>query len=668
MKICSFKIQNFKTFDSEGITLSASDLTALIGENSTGKSNVLEALDIFFNFSKTKISKQCFHHDDISKEILIEVTFEKLTADELKKFSIHLDEKKALTITQKIKVIPPEDKSLVDIDEDEYDYQENKHGTKWEATLEWAKYGPKPPGKKDLTAWWKQELRIADFNFKSMFENENIPTQEIYYEKIQQLWEEHFDIIPKEKMTGDEKVLGWSNKLKGNLPKFFYVPAVKSVEEDLKCQKTNPFGVMINWLTDNISDDIKRDFEGKAEKIISEAIEKIDKDEDGSSKLKFINDQLNTNLGVTLDCKLELKFGKPKISDIVFPTPNLYADDGYHSEITLKGHGLQRLTILSLLRTYNDLKKRTDKNDRNMILAIEEPEIYLHPPVKRATYKLIRELSSGPDQVVYSTHDGFFVSVEHFDEIRLFRRVVGHKPKTVIHELQIGDLIKHYKNTYGKVVDEMSLRHRFAHICDDSKNEGFFAKKVILIEGETEKYSLPIYFEHKNFDIDKERIAIISAGSADNIGYLYIIFNEFHIPCYIIFDGDKPDGDPESWDDTKKEDAKNKTRRNRELLKLIGESADENVTYTFPATAVNSKYAVWEKDFETAFHLGIDGYEEIKGESTKLYGTTSKPLAGRFIATYLTEKTPEKISPHVDSLIAQIKGIEWSQSCLNCSD
>lgn len=668
MKISYLKIQNFKTFDSKGISLTISDLTSLIGENSTGKSNIIEALDLFFNFSKSKMSKRCFHHDDITQEIIIEVKFINLSDVELKKFSIHLGDEKDLTITQRIKVAPPDGKTLAEADEGEYEYDENKHGTKWEATLDWAKLDSKAPTKKEIKAWWKEELTIGEFNFKKLFTDESEPLPEIYQEKLQQLWDSYFDIVPKQKVTGDEKVLGWKNKLKGNLPKFFYVPAIKNVEDDLKVLKTNPFGEMINWLTENISDDIKKEFSTKAETIINEALEKIDKDEDGSSKIKFINDQLNTNLGINLDCKLELKFGKPKISDIIFPSPQLYADDGYHSEISYKGHGLQRMTILSLLRTYNDLKRKSDKSERNMILAIEEPEIYLHPPIKRATYKLLRNLSGGNDQVIYSTHDGYFISVEHFDEIRLFRKVKGDKTKTEIYGLKIDTLIEHYKNEYKKAIDEISLRHRFSHICDVSKNEGFFAKKIILIEGETEKYSLPIYFEHKSFDLDNERIAIISAGSVDNISYLYVIFNEFHIPCYIIFDGDKPDGTPDEWDNKQKEDAKNKTKRNRELLNLVGERIDNNADYLFPETAIKRNYAVWKKDFETAFHLSIDGYDKIKAEATKFYGTSSKPLAGRFIASYLTTKAPDKISSHVDSLIENVKSLEWVESCLKSTE
>jgi len=669
MKILKLTVQNFKTFDSSGITLSLTDLTSFVGENSAGKSNILEALDLFFNFSKSKISKRTFHHDDISKAIVIEVTFTQLSPIEKRKFRIHLSENgEELTITQRIYLKLDDEQRVTDIDETDYEFEESKHGTKWNATEEfsWAKLENKKPTKTNIKKWWKTELDVGGLNFKSLFDDPGIePTPDLYKEKIESLWDEHFDIITKEKIVGDEKVLGWKNKLKGNLPKYFYVPAVKHVEEDLKVLKTNPFGEMLSWLTQNISDEIKKDFEEKTKVLIEGALSEIDKDDDGHSKIAFLNDRLNANLGVGLDCHLELKFGKPSISDIIFPSPQLYANDGYESGIWQKGHGIQRLTIFSFLRTYNDFKRKIVVEDRrNIIVAIEEPEIYLHPPIKRATYKLLRDLSKEKDQIIFSTHDSYFVAVEYFDEIRLFRKKFGEKPKTLIYEFSIEKLIEHYRVCYRIDANELSLRHRFGYICDQSKNEGFFARKVVLIEGETEKNSLPIYFSKRGFDLDHERISIISAGSVDNISYLYVIFNEFNIPCYIIFDGDKPVEDTATLSGDKRKDVSNKSRRNKELLKFVGESIDEDAQYLFPATSVNENYAVWEKNFEETFHKPLDNYNEIKERAKKLYGTDSKPLTGRFFAEVITTEFPDKINPYIDGLIENINRCVWKNSCL----
>jgi hypothetical protein len=43
-----------------------------------------------------------------------------------------------------------EGQSIADIDEEDYDFEESKHGTKWEATIEWARLREKPPKKTNI--------------------------------------------------------------------------------------------------------------------------------------------------------------------------------------------------------------------------------------------------------------------------------------------------------------------------------------------------------------------------------------------------------------------------------------------------------------------------------------------------------------------------------------
>jgi putative ATP-dependent endonuclease of OLD family len=669
MKIKNMIIKNFKTFDSEGINLTMKDLTTLVGENNVGKSNVLEALDIFFNYSKTKINKSSFHHDDVQKEIVIEVTFYKLSDEEKKRFRPHLDEEgMSLTITQKINLEREVDEDDDTLLQDDYIFVENKHGTKLVATKEyaWANIKDKSPTKKDINKWWEENLVIGDFNFKSLFDDPNsVPSPDEYHSNLKKLWEEYYDIIPKEKTTGDDKVLGWKNKLKGNLPKYFYIPAVKKVEEDVKVTKTSPFGEIISWLTQNITQDIREDFEQKTQSLVEKVVSSIDQDEQGESKLGFINKKLNKNLGVDLQCELAVKFGMPTLDEIVFPSPQIIANDGYESDISQKGHGLQRLTIFSLLRTYNDFQIKSKNDLRNIIIGIEEPEIYLHPPIKRFVYSLLRNISEGKDQIIYSTHDTTFVSIENFDEIRLFRKIKESKILTKIYEFSYEKLIVFYKKKFNKDIEEKSLRHRFGYICDDAKSEGFFSNKVVLIEGETEKYSLPIYFSKRSFNLDENRISLISAGSVDLISYLYIIYNEFNIPCYVIFDGDKPQDILENLPERKTDDIKKKSNRNKELLSLLGKNVNDSQENIFPNTEINECYSVWEKNFEIEFHRCQKNYDEIKKEAKELYGTDSKPLTGRFFAEKITTCYPSQINPKIDELIKRIKNLTWKSSCLS---
>lgn len=663
MKIKSIRIQNFKTFGSDSISFTFNDITALIGENSVGKSNILEALDLFFNFSKAKISFKSFHHDNFHNPIIIELCFYKLNEAEIKTFKSHLDESKNLTITQHIEAISQnEEKSIKDAATDEIDFIESKHGTKLQPTAEyeWAVWREdKLPTKKNILTWWKNSLQIGNHDFKALFESDVEPTPEVYNEKLKIFYDQFSDDIPQERVTGDEKVLGWKSKLKANLPKYFYIPAIKNVADDLKVTKTSALGELIGWLSASVSKDIKDEFRTQSSALVEALFNRIDLDSEGKSRIGLINKALNDNIGFDIGCSLEIKFGRPEIQDIIFPQPMVYANDGYDSELTNKGHGIQRLALFSLLRTYNTFDFGKKSTERNIIIGIEEPEIYLHPPLKRATYNLLRSISTGNDQVIYTTHDSFFISVEYFDEIRLFRKSEGKTPVTKVYELPIVQIMNYYKSEFNREVSEKSIRDRFCHIIDETKNEGFFAKKIILIEGETEKYALPIYFKGLDFDIDSNRIALISAGSVDLISYLLLIFNEFSIPCYVIFDADKPKEEINNLSGDKKEDAKNKSRRNKELIKLLGLNPPDDLFY-FPSSVIDKNYAAWEYDFEEEFHKCVSNYKQLKSQAKSIYGSDSKPLTARFIAEHIV-KNKEHIDSKIKEMIEHIKTFKWNQ-------
>ncbi|AEV97456.1 hypothetical protein A4D02_35735 [Niastella koreensis] len=664
MKIKSASFKNFKTFSEAGIFFSLNDLTALIGENSVGKSNVLEGIDLFFNFSKSKIFINSFHHDNYLRPIVIELTFHKLTDGESRIFKSHLDEMGNLTVTQYIECVCTNDeKPLAEANMDEIDFIESKHGTKLQPTTEYdwtVLQDDKLPTKANVKAWWKKELKVGDFDFKTLFNSKDEPTQEVYVEKLRLLWNEYSGNIPQEQITGDEKMLGWKSKLKANLPKYFYIPAIKNVADDLKNTKSSALGELINWISSSVSKEIKNEFKVKSTELVGDLLKKIDIDDDGNSKIGMINKALNENVGFDIGCSLELKFGSPEMDDLIFPEPKVYGNDGYYSEITEKGHGIQRLALFSLLRTYNTFDFGKKNAEKNIIIGIEEPEIYLHPPLKRSTYSLLQRISRGDDQVIYCTHDSLFLSVEFFDEIRMFRKSDGNNPETKVYEFSVSQLVEFYKKLYGKTIDEKSIRHRFYHIIDESKNEGFFAKKVVLIEGDTEKYALPNYFKAKGFNLDVNRVAIISAGSVDNISYLLLIFNEFRVPCYVIFDGDKPKDEPSTYTDSSRDDLINKSIRNKELFQLLNKPVT-NEQFFFPATSVDQNFTVWERNFEDEFHRSLVNYNQLKSEAKKLYGNDSKPLTARYISEKISND-PAKIDAKIDSMINKLKELKWNKS------
>jgi putative ATP-dependent endonuclease of OLD family len=85
------------------------------------------------------------------------------------------------------------------------------------------------------------------------------------------------------------------------------------------------------------------------------------------------------------------------------------------------GQGTQSLAVLFLFQAYvHVLLKPTFKPETEAILALEEPEAHLHPQATRA---LAANLGRIKSQKIISTHSPYFVQEIPFTQIRFFRRV-----------------------------------------------------------------------------------------------------------------------------------------------------------------------------------------------------------------------------------------------------
>jgi len=74
---------------------------------------------------------------------------------------------------------------------------------------------------------------------------------------------------------------------------------------------------------------------------------------------------------------------------------------------------------------------------------------------------------------------------------------------------------------------------------DSVRNEMFFAKKILLVEGPTEKYSLPYAFKLMNIDINEKGISIIDSASKNNLPFIIKILKAFKIPFVVLHDEDR---------------------------------------------------------------------------------------------------------------------------------
>ncbi len=82
------------------------------------------------------------------------------------------------------------------------------------------------------------------------------------------------------------------------------------------------------------------------------------------------------------------------------------------------GQGTQRLVILSILKAYTDLLlERSIISDNLTLIVFEEPEVYLHPKLKKELNNVLRKIGNTTNhQVIITTHDPYFASSNFNDE------------------------------------------------------------------------------------------------------------------------------------------------------------------------------------------------------------------------------------------------------------
>lgn len=300
------------------------------------------------------------------------------------------------------------------------------------------------------------------------------------------------------------------------------------------------------------------------------------------------------------------------------------AETGMTFRASELGMGVQASITIAILKAYSQLKLKNQTP-----IFVDEPELYLHPQGRRNFHRIIRDLADNGTQVFITTHSTEFISLDRFDEINIVRKskeqgtyirkadanafVEDLKIRTGI-ESSVDDLMFMYKNAYENTGDSQRA------------SEAMFARKVLLVEGESEVLILPYFFDLLGYDYIAEGLTIVRCGGKSEIDRFFRLYSEFGIPCFVLFDGDKQN--------IGKEDEKSTVKKNHGILNLFG-CNDE-----FPDNVVHNQYLGFEYRLEE--NLGIGEVGEAK--ALRLFQRTKEKI---------TEK--ESIPSWVEEMIGAIQ-------------
>ena len=515
MNIAQIRVRNYRSL--KDVEASVSNFACIIGENNAGKSSLLQAFAIFLK--KARLGKSDFY--DESEPISITVRLEDVTKDDLAVLAethrtrivrdVHGG---SLTFVRKYlpsgssellsrRLVPADERFL------ETSYNDGLKGKNRQQVRDY------------LTATY------PELGEEAIGEVANITAAKA-------LLERHADQLPPEaRIPQDEKLsTGIENSVSPLFPEAIYVPAVKDLSDEVKTTQSATFGKLISLLLKEIEDELG-DLQGWFDDLDKRLNRTLGPDDipidERISGVRDIEAALEYNLRETFsNVNVELRIPPPEFKTI-FQGADIEIDDGVKGNVDTKGDGLRRAATFAILRSYVRFAKgiaQPDKQRLNQYLFLfEEPELYLHPVAQVILFDAL-SLISKRHQVIISTHSPFFFKPDNTDKfIKVKKERAQPKPIGVLAHIDLTDL---------------SDRDLFEIISFENNNSAFFARKVVLVEGDSELIALPHIARSLNeqWDFAKSHIALVKIGGKGNIQRFRQFFDRFDIEVSVVADLD----------------------------------------------------------------------------------------------------------------------------------
>lgn len=625
MIIDRIHISNFRSY--ANCTVDLTPTQAIVGYNNAGKSNLLKAIRLFMEASKRLLNEDCFHHHNTSDPITIRVRFKDLNEWEREKFDSWLYEEDTLIVERRFESTG------------EGSYNIERVAITREPSPEWLKENL-ISGRK-IKEWWehKEDLSVAGLDFGSKLGTSRPQVGE-WKEAAEEFVNEHRETIPFEEVKR-KNPKGLKKTLKAGLPEFIHVPAISDVTEEAKINKSNPFGRLINSTLNRVAKEKMKEVTDRIEQLGK----LLNRGEERLSAIQDVEDNLNELMQELSDIEVEIAVDVPTLEDLVGAS-ELFAHGNARTRIEDKGHGLQRSMVFTILRAYSDLiseELEDESSTKTTIFGFEEPETYQHPQSQRTLLSVFRDITDSRNQIIYTTHSSHFVNVDRFDEVCIMRKEgENENAHTQPTQLTMDRMLKDLKARHDIQGSASGIRNQYANAFDVEIGEGFFADKVVLVEGRSERYILPIYARLLGYDLDRHNVAVVRAGGKGPLDRLLRVFTGFDIPTYMIFDGDKESDDG---------DIKEKTG---ELIELMGGNFDGIQSL---GNTIDDTYAVWGDDLEQVLEDEIDLYQDYCQEVRDQWGPVGKALRHRYMAVQIQDEVQNDGVEPVDVVPPSMKNV-----------
>jgi CRISPR-associated exonuclease Cas4 len=537
------------------VELVVSDFLILLGANNHGKSNILSAIEFGLSTAVKLTSEDFFFFRETGDQVLwVEMVFEQLTEQEKRTFQKYLRNDSTIRLRKSAHLQVSED-----------------------IVIAYNGYVQEP------AQWWLKGSAFERLSTLQQVEAESINVPELTVlqgggrvtkQRVQDFQQtyisQHRAEMTFTEILEEGPLLGTKNVAGGVLPELFLVPAVRDLSDETKFKTTTTFGRLLQRAVKEMAEHDPRfiDLRTRLQQIVGDLNARPEGPPETMSELARLESVLTTEL-TSWGVNVSIQVAPPDLEKVFELGTELHLDDGLKTVAEKKGHGLQRAVIFALIRAWAKVLGIASQTDSGRVrqasesafFAMEEPELFLHPHAQRQLFTALEEIARVPNhQVFVCTHSTHFVDLEKY------RRITTVNKPTA----QIGTQVRQCNTDLFEGADAEQRKKRFhmASWVNPYRGEMFFAKKVILVEGETEETVFP--FLASKIGVLNPSVSVIDCGSKNNLPLYIAVLNAFCIPYCVVHDEDPVENPiPPDWSPEKQESKQRTFAMNQAIAQSI---------------------------------------------------------------------------------------------------
>jgi putative ATP-dependent endonuclease of the OLD family len=509
MKLEKITIKNFRRISEAELTLASSSF--VIGPNNSGKTSVIDAIDALLSLKSEKVTEADFRlSDDGTRTDTIELTgvFSSISEETAQSRGFKgrvIDGKFTYKKTYKLTAV-----SKPKIESFTYPYKLKDNFSTVKKVQDLVNLG--------ITA-----ETIADRLDKTGVED-----------RLPKNWEKDFievlDFETTQEPIAEENPGGFSSNVNSKLPKVIRIPSLVNTS-DFEGKDKGLLSECLSLLFEDLLS--QNTLATEIQERLTELEHQMKPETEGSLIKQLTIDINNIIASVFPFCGIEIKPNLQNLSDILKPKYEVSLFSNVKTKIDKQGTGLIRTTAFAMLRYHSNLRAQKQLETRPILVAFEEPEIYLHPSAANLLRDTIYALGA-TDQIICNTHSPWMIDLTQ--EPLSLTKMISNTDSTIT--------CKNYglTSSFAKLPTDDKLRVKMLQLFDDEISRVFFADRVIIVEGDTEilaiKNTIKIIPEATRKEILFKSQVIRARGKASIISLVKYL-QDLGIFPYVMHDRDQ---------------------------------------------------------------------------------------------------------------------------------